>query len=620
MFNKLKKILMKYLFSRILLVFIFASGFSQNAEKSGNIKFVQLTDLHVSVGNDNDFLLQNIVKEINDSDFEFVVVTGDLTNRGADDELKQVHSILSKLKKPYYVVSGNHETNWSESAGLTYKKIFGEDKFVFSKGDYVFIGFPCGPYMKMGDGFVKHEDVLWLDKTLKDSLKNNNKKVLNFAHYPLDNSVSNYKEVLSVLEKYPTVATFCGHGHTLRKYDFSGLSGLMGTSITSLDGKTKSYNEVIISKDSISIYQKELDKPGVFRFSVPSKPSKIEIPKDNLVMQSPFIKDIASIYSLPAFDKKNLYFTNSIGEIKSINLKNKALNWKTETGNSIYFSPIIVKNNLVIGTIEGNLEGFDTQSGKQKWTIPVGGVLVGSPIAENNRVYTASSTAFICADAVSGKVIWQNNLPTSYSQGIPLIQRDKIIYGVWDSYVYCLDKNTGKLIWKWNNGNDKQILYSAGNVNMVSTKNRLYFVTPQRFLTILDIETGKTLLRTQKWKIRESMGKSQDGKWFYGKTMDGELIRVPLNDTIELTEESFVNQSKVLDLKWGYEHNPAGILEKNNKIYIGSRKGEVIIVDAAKFEIIKQINLGSSSINGFTVDDKGQVWASLIEGGIFLLE
>lgn len=611
---------MKNLFSRILLIFVITTSFAQNIEKSEQIKFVQLTDLHVSVGNENDFLLQDIVKEINNSDFEFAVVTGDLTNRGADDELKQVHSILSKLKIPYYVISGNHETNWSESAGLTYKKIFGEDRFVFSKGDYLFIGFPCGPYMKMGDGFVKHEDVLWLDKTLKDHLKNNNKKVLNFAHYPLDNSVSNYKEVLSVLEKYPTVATFCGHGHTLRKYDFSGLSGIMGTSITSLDGKTKSYNQVIISKDSISIYQKEIDKPGVFKFSVPSKPSKIVIPKDSLAMQSPYIKDIASIYSLPAFDKKSVYFTNSIGEIKSINLKNKALNWKTETGNSIYFSPIIVKNNLVIGTIEGNLVGFDTQSGKQKWTIPVGGVLVGSPIAENNKIYTASSTAFICADAVSGKTIWQNNLPASYSQGTPLIQGDKIIFGVWDSYVYCLDKNTGKLIWKWNNGNDKQILYSAGNVNMVSTKNRLYFVTPQRFLTILDIETGKTLLRTQKWKIRESMGKSQDGKWFYGKTMDGLLLRLPLSDDLELTEENLVNQSKVLDLKLGYEHNPAAILENKNKIYVGSRKGEVLIVDASKFEIIKQISLGSSSVNGFTIDDKGQVWASLIEGGIFLLE
>jgi hypothetical protein len=29
------------------------------------MKFVQLTDLHVSVGNENDYLLQNIIKEIN---------------------------------------------------------------------------------------------------------------------------------------------------------------------------------------------------------------------------------------------------------------------------------------------------------------------------------------------------------------------------------------------------------------------------------------------------------------------------------------------------------------------------------------------------------------------------
>jgi len=609
---------MKYLFSKILFIFIIASCFSQ---KIGNIKFVQLTDLHVSVGNENDFLLQNIVKEINNSDHEFVVVTGDLTNRGADDELKQVHSVLANLKIPYYVISGNHETNWSESAGLTYKKLWGNDRFVFSKGEYLFVGFPCGPYMKMGDGFVKHEDVLWLDKTLKDSLKNSNKKVLNFAHYPLDNSVSNYKEVLSVLEKYPTVASFCGHGHTLKKYDFSGLSGIMGISITSRDGKTKSYNEVIISNDSISIYQKEIEKPSVFKFSVPSKPSKIEILKNNLGTDfPPFIKDIASIYSIPCFDKKNIYFANSIGEIKSVNLKNKLLNWKIETGNSIYFSPIIVKNTLVVGTIEGNVLGFEKQSGNKKWNVPVGGVLVGSPVVENNKIYTASSNTFICIDATSGQVIWQNKLPMSYSQGTPLIHGNKIIFGVWDTNLYCLNKSTGALIWKWNNGNDKQILYSAGNVNVVSSKSRLYFVTPERYLTILEIETGKTLLRTSKWKVRESMGKSQDGKWFYAKTMNGELLRLPLNDDLELTEENLVSQSKVLDLKLGYEHNPAPIFENNNKIYIGSRKGEVIIVDSEKFEVIKEIHLGSSSVNGFSRDGQGRVWTSLIEGGIYSLE
>lgn len=612
---------MKYIYTKILFLFIIVAANSQKTIEPAIIKFAHLTDLHVSVGNENDFLLQNIIKEINKSDQEFVVITGDLTNRGADDELKQVHSILANLKIPYYVISGNHETNWSESAGLTYKKLWGNDRFVFSKGDYVFIGFPCGPYMKMGDGFVKHEDVLWLDKTLNESLKNSNKKVLNFAHYPLDNSVSNYKEVLAVLEKYPTVASFCGHGHTLKKYDFSGLSGVMGTSIISRDGKNRSYNEVIISADSIRIYQKELEKESVFRFSIPSTPSKIAIPKEQTGNAfQPFVKDIASIYSVPCFDKKNMYFTNSIGEVKSVNLKKKTLNWKIESGNSIYFSPTIVKNTLVVGTIEGNLLGFDPQSGNQKWTVAVGGVLVGSPAAENNKIYTASSTAFICLDATSGQVLWQNKLPLSYSQGTPLIQGDKIIFGTWDTHLYCLNKNTGALIWKWNNGNTNQVLYSPGNVNLVSSKNRLYFVTPERFLTILDIETGKTLLRTSKWKVRESMGKSQDGKWFYAKTMNGELLRLPLSDDLELTEENLLSKSKVLDLKLGYEHNPAPILENKNKIYVGSRKGEVSIVDSTTFEVIKEVRLGSSSINAFSIDEKARVWTSLIEGGIYLLD
>lgn len=612
---------MKYLYSIAFSLCLMTFGFSQSLVDNENIKFAHLTDLHVSVGTDNDILLQQIVKEINVSENEFVVITGDLTNLGDDDELERVHTILTGLEIPYYIVSGNHETTWSKSAGLTYKKLWGEDRFVFSKGDYLFVGFPCGPYMKMGDGFVKHEDILLLDKTLKDSLANTNKKVLSFSHYPLDESVSNYKEVLSVLQKYPTVAAFCGHGHNLKKYDFSGLSGIMGTSIISRDGKTHSYNEAIISSDSIRIYQKEIGKDGVFRFSVPSKPSTIAIPNnDTTTNLKPFKKDIASIYSVPSFDKNDLFFANSLGEIESVSLKDGRVNWKVQTGNSIYFTPKVVQNNLIVGTIEGDILAFDTKSGDQKWKVSVDGILVGTPVVENNKIYTASSTALISIDGTNGNVLWKNPLPTSYSQGEPLIHGDKIIFGVWDTNLYCLNKNTGELIWKWNNDNNKQILFSPGNVKVAASKNRLYFVTPQRYLTILDIKSGQVLLRTAKWKIRESMGTSQDGKWFYGKTMDGELLRLPLNDDLVLTEENLIDHSKVLDLGMGYEHNPAPILELNNKIYLGSRKGEVVIVDAKKFEILKTIPLGSSSINGFTVDQKGRVWTSLIEGEIYMLD
>ena len=58
----------------------------------------------------------------------------------------------------------------------------------------------------------------------------------------------------------------------------------------------------------------------------------------------------------------------------------------------------------------------------------------------------------------------------SYSQGKLLIQGKSIIFGAWVTYIYFLNKNTGELLWKWNNGNVKQELYSAGNVGLVSFK------------------------------------------------------------------------------------------------------------------------------------------------------
>ena len=64
----------------------------------------------------------------------------------------------------------------------------------------------------------------------------------------------------------------------------------------------------------------------------------------------------------------------------------------------------------------------------------------------------------------------------SYSQGKLLIQGKSIIFGACDTYFYFLNKNTGELLWKWNNGNEKQELYSAGNAGLVSSKNRLYLV------------------------------------------------------------------------------------------------------------------------------------------------
>ena len=83
---------------------------------SAQTRIALLTDLHVSPGNRNSQKLKEVVEEINASSAQIVIVSGDLSNEGSDEELKCVKGILDGLKKPQYVVPGNHEDQWSQSA------------------------------------------------------------------------------------------------------------------------------------------------------------------------------------------------------------------------------------------------------------------------------------------------------------------------------------------------------------------------------------------------------------------------------------------------------------------------------------------------------------------------
>ena len=134
-------------------------------------KFAILSDIHVTPGNANEGKLKEAVVEINASDVDAVLMTGDLTNEGSDVQLRNVKSILDGITKPLYVIPGNHENNWSQSACKTFNDLWGNDRFVFTVGKLVVIGMNCGPFMKMGDGHIKQEDLIWLDKTLSEMVK-----------------------------------------------------------------------------------------------------------------------------------------------------------------------------------------------------------------------------------------------------------------------------------------------------------------------------------------------------------------------------------------------------------------------------------------------------------------
>ncbi len=581
-----------------------------------NVRFALLTDLHVVPSSANDSTLRIIVSEINRSNYQYVFITGDLTNQGSDVELRNVKEILNGLTVPYHIISGNHETTWSESGCKTFSSIWGPDRFAFTDSRYLYIGFPCGPYMKMGDGFIKYEDLLWVQKTIREKLRPG-MKIINFAHYPLDESLSNYSMVTNMLKANRTAVSFCGHGHQIQLMNFDGIPGIMGRATASRDGKSFGYNEVEVTSDSLVLFEKVIGATRQRRVAISmssnnlsaikSSPEQLKI--GTLAHATRFFQDDASIFNGVERTGDQLILANSLGVVKSVSVKTGKLTWSKKYEGSIYARPTVSHGVILLGTANGVLYGLRAADGRELWSVKSPRILVGTPTVEGDFAYVASSSEFMKVDVLTGKVQWRNALPRSYSQGAPAISGNRVILGAWDTNLYCLDKQSGQLLWSWNNGKKVDLL-SPGNVRVVATDKAVFLVAPDRYMTALNINTGEVLWRSNDYTVRESMGVSADGQTVYAKTMDGKLLAV------EASTQKF-NLLWSVDAGIGYEHNPCPTIEHNGVVYMGSRKGEVVAVDAQTHQLLWIEKVGYSSVNSFTVDEKGTLWLSLVEGLVF---
>lgn len=581
-------------------------------------RFALLSDLHVTPGNDEEKALKRIVKEVNASEAEFVVITGDLTNQGADDELQNVKGILSQLQKPWYVVPGNHETVWSQSATTSYNKWFGPDRFSFIKDATLYIGFNTGPYMKMGDGHVKHEDIVWLEKELKAQAPKVS-RILAFCHYPYtSNDLGNAQEVVRILRNYNVNASFCGHGHSYVDLPNVGIKNIMARSVFLKKDTIPGYSVVTHDADKITVWEKKLAHQPSVRFQFGTQESKTiptperavfeNVDKDKVVVTMLY-QDEASIFTGVALDKQHFYFGNSLGKLKAVSKKASSVKWEYVTPSSLYSTPIIYAGSVIQAGTDNYIHVVALKSGKSIWKTAVNAPIVADGVINKGSLYQGGFQRFYKIDPKNGKLLWEFKDALNYCQAQPVVVNDKVIFGVWDTNLYCLNSHTGTTEWKWSNGKKGNLL-SPGNCVPVVSNDKVFIVAPDRYMTALQVENGQEVWRTNANKIRESQGISQDGAMVYGKTMDGVLVAVPTkSNTYELAWQ--------VDLGFGYDHAPCPIIEHDGLIYVGSRHGWVAVVDQKTHELVLRFKAGNSEVNQFAVDANGEVYFSMIEGKVY---
>lgn len=606
----------------ILFLILFVSCFL--TADAQNFKYAFVTDTHVgtSTGAED---LKRTVKDINQQpDLDFIVVTGDLTEMGTRNEIKEVKEILSNLKKPWYVIPGNHDTGWSESGGVDFIKAFGNDKFTFDHNGFRFIACASGPYVRMSDGHIPRDAVVWMDKILKNTPLD--MPIVFINHYPLDNSLDNWYEATDRIKKYNIQYAICGHGHANQALDFEGVPGTMGRSNLRANQALGGYNMVTMRSDSVLFAVKQPGLPvekawrkiALGKFN-PANAKKTERPSYATNAAYPEVTKAwtyhapANVVLTPAKDGKLAIFGNSIGEVQALNLTDGSKKWTFKTKGAIYSSPAIAGGIVVSGSGDGTIYALETSTGRLIWKFKTGAAVLGTPIIEKNIVYIGGSDHHFRAIHVkTGKQLWAYNGVEGTIVGKPLIYEGKVIFGSWGRHLYALDQENGNLIWKWNNGHPNR-MFSPAMCTPVAHHGIVYVAAPDRVLNAIDANKGTSLWRNKEATVRESIGIAEDGSMIFGKTMNNEIVAYK-------TQATDPGVAWRLNMNFGYEHVPSMLIAKDGQVFFGTRNGVVFAFDPILRKTVWAHKIDNSMVNTVNVISKNEILVATMDGVVTLLK
>ncbi|WP_205499882.1 outer membrane protein assembly factor BamB family protein [Rufibacter psychrotolerans] len=590
-----------------------------------SFRYAFVTDTHVGSPNgvaEED--LERTIADINQQpNIDFVLLTGDITEMGTDQELKVAKQIISKLKVPYYIVPGNHDTGWSESGGVSFIREFGSDKFVFEHQGIKFIGCASGPYVRMSDGHIPRDATVWLDSVLAKTPKN--QPIVFVNHYPLDNGLDNWYDAIDRLKQYNTQYTICGHGHQNRVADSEGLPGTMGRSNLRAKAAVGGYNLVEMRQDSVLFAERT---PGVGTKPVwrrlalgPRDYSNGKTyPRPSFAVNQTYAStkkawsyhSDANVISTPVYTQGLVIFGNSVGKIEALNEKDGTKAWTFQTGGGVFSSPAVHKGLVIFGSGDGHIYALKAKSGKLAWKTKTGASVLGSPLVAKGVVYIGGSDGkFRALEAATGREKWAFSGLEGAVVSTPLLYEGKVIFGAWDRHLYAVNQKDGTLTWKWNNGSANR-MFSPAMCIPVAHDGVVYIVAPDRFITAIDSQSGQTLWRSKEATVRESLGLSADKKLVYGKTMQDEVVAFETGKTAP-------KLAWRMNAGFGYEHVPSMLIEKDGAVFFGTKSGVVYSINPQTRQVNWAHKIDNSMVNTVNVLPKRRLLAATMDGKVELL-
>ena len=611
---------------QILFLLSIMIGFSVFAQQRESFSFALITDTHVGNPNNDEDLFRT-VSDINRlPDIDFVILSGDVTEFGSYDELRTARCLMDELTIPWHVLPGNHDSNWSESGTNDFLRVFGNETFGFEYRGYRFIGLASGPNMRMGPGQIPRENLTWFFEELEKS--DTDMPIIYVNHYPMDNGLNNWFEVMDAFKPYNVQLMLCGHGHHNKKMNFEGVNGAMCRSNLRAKDDFGGYTIITVDRDSITLRERRVSGETLspwLSYSSELRPvweSNPPRPDYTLNQHHPYVEEVWSQQEKSDMGggmylhNDRLVYTNTSGEVKAVKVVDGSTLWTYQTDGKIYSTPTVCNDKVWVASSDSYLYGLNADNGKEQFKLKNDKAVVSSPVCSGNSVIIAGGDGHCRAwDNRSGELLWDFDSVKNFVVTRPLVKEGVLFFGSWGNRFYALDTATGRSRWIWHNGHTNRMLSPAQVVPVVA-HGRIYLASPDRYMTVLDEKSGDVIWRYNdpENRVRESIGISEDGNTVYAKTMDGELLAI--DATVPERRISWISSGEDM----GYELTPTPVVEKNGVVFAPTDKGLIYAYRASDGAFLWKYRISSGLINMILPTESDELYISAMDGKLVKLK
>ncbi len=471
--------------------------------------FVHFSDPHIGVEGNVDQLRRALADvDKNFPEAAFIIVTGDVTEFGFEEEFTSLTEVLKESKRPVHPAMGNHDVRWSNSGKENYRNTFGNAYKTFDYNGVRFVLMDSSMLIEHY-GHFDGQQLRQLEEDLK-SMEEGQPAVLAMHHPPLSpgHFIDNEYQFADLIGKYNVPLVCDGHGHSLQRWSRNGTTYAMGGSVSNGGAPKRSYRVFKVTQDRMEAITRVYDR-DITQTEEPVPTNSLDRTKIETALSGPEEFSI-SLNGQPY--SGDVAVTLDQLTSQGIAVDSGKLSLEREiTNNGIHQVTVEVPDGetTVISTLQFETADNPGTTITRRFALKSGNQ--SHPVVKDDVLYVGANDGIMRAIDLAdpeGKVLWEANLNREILSS-PAVTTESVIVGSMDSHVYSLDRTTGEVQWKYKTG--QAVLASP-----LVENNTVYIGSGDTHMYALDARTGELKWKFAAEKLIKATPALANGRLFFG--------------------------------------------------------------------------------------------------------